>query len=77
MWTTDTFFTFKNRYKITVQLSYFNMRKWVFWRNKHDNPKFLLHLMIADMLGFVPLKFNTIVNVDNYVMRGGLRKQSC
>ena len=35
--------------------------------NKHDDPMFSLHLMIAEMLGYSPLKSYTVVIVDNYV----------
>ena len=45
-----------------------------FFRNKHDDPKFSLHVIIADMLAYIPSKFNTAVNIDIYFMRAGLRK---
>ena len=35
---------------------------------------FSLHLMTANMLGYFPSKSNTIVNVDNYVMRACFKK---
>ena len=35
---------------------------------------FSLRLMIADMLGYIQGKSDTIVNVDNYGMKDGLRK---
>ena len=31
---------------------------------------FSFHLMIANMLGYIPSKCNTIVNVDNYLKKG-------
>ena len=36
---------------------------------------FSLHLMIADMLSYIPPKSDTSVNVDNYFMRGCPRKK--
>ena len=42
-----------------------------FWRNKHDELMFSLHLM----MGYMPSKSNTIFNVDNDAMGGCLRKK--
>ena len=53
-----------------------SLRKFGFLE-KHDDPMFSLHLMIADMLGYIPSTSNIIVNVDNYVMRDCLRKNNC
>ena len=51
----------------------FTKKIWISGKNKHDDPMFSLHLMIADMLGYIPSTSNIIANVDNYVMRDCLR----
>ena len=66
-----------NRLQNSCQFPHINLKKWIFWRNKHDDPIFSLHLMIADMLGYILSKYDTIADVDNYFMRAALGKLYC
>ena len=43
--------------------------KLVFWKNKHDDPVFSLHLMIADILDFIPSKSRAKFSVAKVFMR--------
>ena len=40
----------------------------VFWRNKHDDPMFSLHKMIAYMLLDIILRFEELVNFEKETM---------
>ena len=59
----------KNSSKTIIKFPYFHIEKLVFWKNKHDDPIFSLHLMIADILDFIPSKSRTMFSVANVFMR--------
>ena len=63
--------------KTDSQFPHFPLDNKVFLKNKHDDPIFSLHLMIPDMLGYIPKKSRTVISVDDFVRRVNLRKYNC
>ena len=63
--------------KINTQFSHFPLKKKIFLKNKHDDPIFSLHLLVPDMLGYIPTKSRRVINVENSVRRVTLRKVNC
>ena len=50
--------------KIHIHFSHLHTEKWVSWKNKHDDPMFSLHEMIAYMLPHIILRFEGLVNFE-------------
>ena len=63
----------KNSSKTIIKFPHFHLEKMVFWKNKHDDPIFSLHLIMADILDFIPSKSRAMYSVENVFMRISLR----
>ena len=54
----------KVKSKTIIKFPHFHLEKMVSLKNKHDDPIFSLHLMIADILDFIPLKSRAMFSVQ-------------
>ena len=67
----------KNSSKTNIKFPHFHLGKLDFWKNKHDDPILFLHLMIADILNFIPSKFRAMFSVANVFMMISLSYRNC
>ena len=67
----------KNSSKTNIKFPHFNLEKLVSWKNKRNDPLFFLHLMIADILNFIPSKFRATFSVANVFMMISLSYRNC
>ena len=67
----------KNSSEPNIKFPHFHLEKLVFWKNKHDDPLFFLHLMIADILNFIPPKSRVMFSVANVFMKISLSHRNC
>ena len=67
----------KNSSKTNIKFPHFHLEKLFFWKNKHNDPIFFLHLMTADILNFIPSKSRAMISVANVFMMIALSYRNC
>ena len=63
----------KSSSETNTKFPHFHLEKLVFWKNKHDDPIFSLHLMVAYTLDFIQSESRAMFSVANVFMRISLR----